>query len=91
MAFESSGTILYVAKFRISRIPGLEIVWARPKFYTDTHTEAETRLKMVNVFPLQAMKAHWGMWMQGYTYMQPWHWDKDGWLVPILGCLLLIL
>ena len=41
MALESSGTILYVAKFRINRITGSEIVRGDQNFtQTHTHTDA---------------------------------------------------
>ena len=42
MALESSGAILYVAKFRINRITGMEIVRGGPNLYTDTHTQTNT-------------------------------------------------
>ena len=42
MAFESSGMILQVAKFRNNRINGSEIDRGGPKFYTDTHTHTHT-------------------------------------------------
>ena len=42
MALESSGMILYVAKFHINRISGLEIVRGGPKLYTDTHIHTDT-------------------------------------------------
>ena len=42
MALKSFRMILYVEKFPINRMTGLEIVSDGPKFYKDTHTHTHT-------------------------------------------------